>query len=107
MSISSKAAEEYEKVRNAFKQRALWTIGISDTTYKDQFMFSNVVVSTQFLKGISRPESNHGLEVDIRGKLNFLNDTLISGKDLKRSLLNFEGGLNYVWRSKKTGSFFC
>jgi len=106
MSISSKAAEEYEKVRNAFKQRALWTIGISDTTYKDQFMFSNVVVSTQFLKGISRPESNHGLEVDIRGKLNFLNDTLISGKDLKRSLLNFEGGLNYVWRSKKTDLSF-
>lgn len=96
-----------ERAKELFKNRLLWTVGVTDTTYKDQFFFSNVVISTQILKGFSKPFSRNGIEFDIKGNYNFLDDTLISGRDLKRSLLNFEGGINYVRRHKSTDiSFF-
>ncbi|MBC7850406.1 MAG: hypothetical protein H7Y31_11760 [Chitinophagaceae bacterium] len=107
VNIKDLVSNGYNEVKNAFKNRLLWTIGVTDTTYEDQFMFSNVVVSTQLLKGISNPASHHNVEFDVKGMYNILDDTLRLGRDLRRSLLNFEGGLNYVWRSMKTDlSFF-
>lgn len=105
VNIAQTIASEYEGVKESFKKRALWTVGVSDTTYADQFLFSNVVFSSQFLKGVYN-KSNHNLELDLRGAYNLINDTLLAGRDLKRGLLNVEGGLNYVWRSQKTDLSF-
>lgn len=102
VSIYSKTQEEYKKAKELFKNRFLWTAGISDTTYSNQFMFSNVAISTQLLKGFSKPNASQGLEFDIKGSWNFIDDTLRAGKDLKRNLLRVEGGVNYIIRSKKT-----
>jgi hypothetical protein len=99
--------QNFEDVKDSLKNKLLWTVGVSDTTYNDQLMFSNIVFSTQLLKGITNPKSNHGLEIDIRGAYNIIDDTLSAGRDLRRNLLGFEGGFNYVWRSKRTDlSFF-
>ena len=107
ISVRTMAQRKYDEIRESFKKRLLWTVGVSDTTYQDKFMFSNVVISTQILKGFSRPKSIHGVELDIRGAWNFLDDSLLSGKDLKRSMMRLEGGFNYVLRSRRTElSFF-
>lgn len=107
VNIHDQITKGYETVKQSFRNRPLWTVAVSDTAYQDQLLFSNLAFSTQFLKGISNPANNHGIELDIKGVLNFLDDSLREGNDLKRSLLNVEGGLNYVWRSKKTDlSFF-
>lgn len=101
-SVYSKTQQGYKRAKELFKNRLLWTVGISDTTYRDQFMFSNISIATQVLKGFSKENSIHGLEFDIRGAWNFVDDTLRLGKDLRRNLLRFEGGVNYILRSKKT-----
>ncbi|MFT3949543.1 MAG: hypothetical protein QM763_21450 [Agriterribacter sp.] len=107
VNIHDAITKGYENVRQSFRNRPLWTVAISDTAYQDQLLFSNLAIVTQFLKGISNPANNHGVELDLKGTVNFLDDSLRAGNDLKRSLLNVEGGLNYVWRSKKTDlSFF-
>ena len=100
-------AERYKEEKELFKNRLLWTAGITDTTYKDQFFFSNILLSTQILKGFSKKRSPNGFELDIKGAYNFVDDTLFTGRDLRRSLLNVGGGINYVRRHRSTNiSFF-
>ena len=107
VNIKVAMAERYREEKELFKNRLLWTIGITDTTYTDQFFFSNVVLSTQILKGFSKKLSPNGFEIDIKGTYNFVDDTLQTGRDLKRSLLNVQGGINYVRRHRSTDiSFF-
>lgn len=107
VSFAAVARKRYEEYRDSFKNKLLWTIGVSDTTYKDQFMFSNVVFSTQLLQGFGDPKKPRGWELDVKAQYNLLDDTLKAGRDLKRGLLSIEGGFNYVWRAKKTDlSFF-
>jgi len=92
----------YDSLRNLFQKRLLWTVGISDTTYKNQFLFSNVVLSTELLKGISNPNTSVGSELNLKGAVNFIDDTLETGKDLKRSLLIIEPAINIIFRNKQT-----
>lgn len=105
-SVFQRTDAVYHSARELFKNRLLWTAGISDTTYSDQFFFSNIVLSTQLLKGFTNPDKPGGLELDLRGALNFQDDSLRSGRDLRRSALMLEGGINYVQRSKKTDISF-
>lgn len=107
VNIFTRTQENYKKAEDVFKNRLLWTVSLSDTTYKNQFIFSNVVLSTQILQGFGNPKSIHGFEFDVKGAWNLLDDTLITKRDLKRSMLRLEGGFNYVLRSKRTDfSFF-
>lgn len=106
-SFAQLLSDNYEAIKNSFKNRLLWTVAVADTTYSDQLMFSNLTLSTQVLRGITNPSSNHALEIDLRGQYNFTDDSLKVSRDLKRTAMSFEGGLNYVWRSGKTNlSFF-
>jgi hypothetical protein len=107
VNVKAAMAERYREEKELFKNRWLWTAGITDTTYTDQFFFSNVVLSTQILKGFSKKLSPNGFELDIKGNYNFVDDSLQTGRDLKRSLLNVQGGINYVRRHRSTDiSFF-
>ncbi|HEY0679670.1 MAG TPA: hypothetical protein VGD17_15400 [Chitinophagaceae bacterium] len=93
----------YDSVRTNFQNRLLLTAGISDTTYKDKFMFSNVVLTTNLVKGFTRqPNRVVGLELNIKGAYQFLDDTLTGGRDLKRQALNFESGINMVIKTRRT-----
>jgi len=92
----------YDSLKTLFQKGWLWTVGVSDTTYKDQFAFSNVVLSTQVLKGISKPFKSVGVEIDFNGAINFLDDTLKIGRDLKRTVLLIEPGLNLSFKIKRT-----
>lgn len=91
----------FDEVKQLFQNKPVWTVGVTDTTYSNQLMFSNISFSTQFLKGVSNPGKASHLEMDIRGNLNLVDDTLKAGRDLKRSLLNAEAGVNWVLKNKQ------
>ncbi|NII29269.1 hypothetical protein HB364_29590 [Pseudoflavitalea sp. X16] len=92
----------FDSVKTDFQNRLLVTVGISDTTYKDDFMFSNVVLSSNLVKGITNPKRVCGLELNIKAAYQFLNDTLLAGRDLKRQAFIFEPGLNLTLKTKRT-----
>lgn len=96
---------KYEDLRTRFHQRSLWTVGISDTTYKDQFFFSNVVLSTEYLKGLddpTKPLRIVGVEFNSRAAYNFIDNFSKAGRDLQRQSLQIEPGFNLVFRTRKT-----
>ncbi|HEX6432014.1 MAG TPA: hypothetical protein VF008_30190 [Niastella sp.] len=93
----------YNDLRTNFNNNALWTVGVTDTTYKNQFVFSNVVFHSEFLKGINKfNETKNDLELNIRSALQLVDDTLKVGRDLKRALFSFEPGVNVVFKTKTT-----
>lgn len=90
----------FTDLKKELKTKPLWTVSFSDTSYKDQFVFSNMVLSTQFLKGMGKFRSGSNLELDLRSALNFMDDTSRIGRDLRRCLFNAEAGVNWVIRNK-------
>jgi hypothetical protein len=104
--IKETAAEIYTEIKEKINNKLLWTVGFTDTTYKDKFMFSNITLSSELLKGIDDMKSKD-VELNLKVAVQFLDDTLKSGRDLKRSILSFEPGLNFVLKTKNTlKSFF-
>lgn len=100
---SLKARDEavFNNLKNELKKNTLWTIALSDTTLSSQFAFSNVVISSEFSKGVFKPQPGaNNLELNIKAACNFLRDTLQAGNNLKRSVLSFEPGINWVIRDK-------
>lgn len=97
----------FDNLKNTIKNNLLWTIAVNDTTYKDNFFFSNILVSSELSKGIFKPKPGSNLELNIKAACNFLKDSMRSGKNLQRVVLNFEPGLNWVIRNKDNDrSFF-
>lgn len=93
----------YQDMKANFNNNALWTVGITDTTLQNQFVFSNIVFHTEFLKGINKyNETKNDLELNIRSQLQLVDDTLKAGRDLKRAIFNFEPGINLVINTKST-----
>ena len=91
----------YDAYKEYFNNRLLWTIGISDTTYNDQFMFSNIVLTSEVVKGIDSLRTAD-LELNIKSALQYLDDTVKTGRDLQRSIFSFEPGINFVLKTKNT-----
>ncbi len=89
----------YNDIKNSFQNKLLWTAGISDTSYSNKFSFSNVVLSTELLKGILNPKALTNIELDLKASLNFIDDSVKTGNDLKRHVFSFEPGLNWVLKS--------
>lgn len=89
-----------EGLKESIKTASLWTIGISDTTYKDQFLFSNIAIVSEYSKGIGQLTKGVNVEFNAKTTLNFTKDTLQEDRNLKRLVNNTEAGLNLVWRDK-------
>lgn len=100
LSIQQKLDERFSNMKTAIKNDLLWTVGISDTTYKDQFLFSNILLSTELSKGIFKARPGSNLELNIKAAVNFIDDSLRTGRDLKRSIFLFEPGINWVIRDR-------
>lgn len=77
----------------------LWTVGITDTTYKNQMFFSNVVAFTQINKGITA-NTGSNLAFDAKAGVNFTDDTALSGNDLNHIFTTVDAGLQWVFRAK-------
>lgn len=105
--IRTAELKRYDSLKNTIKNNLLWTVSATDTTYKDQFFFSNVVFKTQLLKGFgSSMKRGSNWEYDMQAALNLLDDTLHKGRDLKRTMLTIEPGFNLVLRTKRTDYSF-
>jgi len=100
VSIQKTLDDTFISLKNAIKMEPLWTIGIVDTSGKDQRLLGNIVIATEFSKGVFKPRPGSNLELNIKAAVNFIEDTAIAGKNLKRSLLNVEPGINWVIRNK-------
>ncbi len=98
--------KQYTIYRDEIKNALLWTIGVSDTTYKDEFIFSNILINTELVKGFGKPKPGSNWEFNIKAAVNFIDDKLNKGRDLKRTLLNFEPGVNWVIRNKRNDHSF-
>jgi hypothetical protein len=105
--VAKSIKDGYNAVKKSFQSKPLLTFSISDTTYKDQFMFSNLVLKLEYLQGFSDSKPGANWEFNIPATFNFLNDTLRAGRDLKRSVFRIEPGINLVIRnSDAEHSFF-
>jgi hypothetical protein len=99
------STEIYDNLKDVINNKLLWTVGISDTTYSDQFMFSHIVLSTDLVKGIDKMK-RADIELNINANLQFTDDTLRITRDLKRSIFTFEPGFNFVAKTKATQKSF-
>jgi hypothetical protein len=104
--IKKTAADIYKDIKENINNKVLWTVGFSDTTYNNKFMFSNMVLTSELLKGIDKMKSKD-IELHMKANMQLVDDSLKTGKDLKRSMFGFEPGLNFVLKNKNTlKSFF-
>ncbi|MET0393938.1 MAG: hypothetical protein ABW019_12390 [Chitinophagaceae bacterium] len=93
----------YQDMKANFNKNLLWTIGISDTTYKDEFIFSNIVITSELLQGLNNyNERKNDLELNIKTALQLVDDSTRSGRDLKRVLFSFEPGINLAFKTRGT-----
>jgi hypothetical protein len=90
----------FDSLKTTIKNDLLWTIGLSDTTYKDNFIFSNLILLTELSKGILPVKPGSNLELNLKATCNFLKDTLQSDRNLNRVIFCFEPGINWVFRNK-------
>jgi hypothetical protein len=101
--LAQTADSIYQDLRSNFNQNLLWTVGVTDTTYKDQLVFSNIVIHTELIKGLNKfSESKNDLELNIRSQLQLADDTLQVKRDLKRAIFSFEPGINWAFKTKHT-----
>jgi hypothetical protein len=101
--LAQTADSIYQDLRSNFNKNLLWTVGVTDTTYKDQLVFSNVVIHTELIKGLNKfSESKNDLELNIRSQLQLADDTMQVKRDLKRAVFSFEPGINWAFKTKHT-----
>ena len=101
-------AAKFKALKNSIKNNLLWTIGISDSTYKDKFHFSNVAIISELSRGIFDPgPGDNNLEVNVKAAYTFSNDSTKTGRNLKRELLTAESGINWIIRDRTTDRPFC
>ena len=91
---------QYDKMAAMVENKPLWIIGatgLSDTSKK---VFSSANIHTEFLKGITNPEKPVGLEIDLKGDMNFNNDSNRATKNTHRQVISFAAGLNVFVKNK-------
>jgi len=99
-SFAQKVQDIYGKVVDTYKQKLLWTVAGSTSTYSDGFVFSNLDFTSQATAALIPTGKHSHIEFDIKAKYSFLDDTLKAGRDLKRQKLSSEGGFNWVFKNK-------
>jgi len=92
----------YNELKKLYQNRALWTVGISDTSYTNGYLFKNLQVTTEYLKGVTHAGGLASLQLDLKATLNFTDDSLMSGRNISRQVFTFEPGLNFTLSGKKT-----
>ncbi len=105
ISVAKYMAERWDYFESSYQNKALWTIGISDTSYSNGRLFKTVELSSQFLKGVIHPSNAANLELDIKATLNYGDDSMRTGKKLDRQIFSFEPGVNLVLKGKNKQSY--
>lgn len=104
--LAKEAQQPFKELKKELQQKLLWTVSVSDTTYTDQFMFSNLVFRSDILKGMGRSKPGANWEFSLPVALNLQDDSLRAGRDLRRSEFSFEPGINLVIRDRDNEQSF-
>lgn len=92
--------KQYDSVVNIYAKRLLWKVGVSDTSYSSGKLFKAVQLNTELLKGITKPSGAVQLELNLKATVNYIDDSMQTGKKLDRQVFNFEPGINLVFKGK-------
>ncbi len=104
--VAKSIKDGYTEVKKSFQSKPLLIVSITDTTTKDEFMFSNISLKAEYLKGFGDSKPGANWEFNIPATVNFLDNLLITGRDLKRSVFRIEPGINLVIRNSETAHSF-
>jgi len=104
--LSNQATADYEEIINSFQNKALWTAAANFHSYDDRFEIQTVGLSTEFVKGFINPDAPSNLEINIKGNMDFGDDTSSIASDLKRTVINWDAGLNWVMKGWNTNQSF-
>ncbi|HLK31328.1 MAG TPA: hypothetical protein VKT28_22300, partial [Puia sp.] len=99
--IANQQHKDYDSLIDAFKKKTLWTASIADTSYSSGALSKSVQVSSELLTGLYSKSKTFNLELDIKASINYVDDTLSTGKNLNRQVFTFEPGINLVINGKK------
>ena len=92
----------YDSLKTIYANKALWTLGASDTSYSDGYLLKNVQIVSEYLKGFLNPLNTYNLQLDLKATLNFLDDTLRTGRNIGRQVFIFEPGVNLTLTGKNS-----
>ena len=99
-SIQQALNDDFTELKKAIKYAPLWTIALTDTAAKDQLLFANLNLATQYSKGVYKLRGGSNLELDIRASVKFTEDSLQHKRNLQRQIFSLEPGINWVIRNK-------
>lgn len=103
LSVFSERNKGYQQLIKEFQNKPLWTVGITDTSYKTGLFTKSLQLTTEYTQGtLDTSVSSVNLEVDIKGSLSFVDDTLQTGMNLNRQVFNFTPGVNLVVKGRQT-----
>ena len=100
MSIQKSLDENFTALKKTIKYAPLWTVSLTDTATKNQLLFSNITLATQYSKGVFKLRTGSNLELDIRASVKFSEDSSQKSRNLQRDILIVEPGINWVVRNK-------
>jgi hypothetical protein len=92
----------FDSLKKLYQNKALWTLGISDTSYNDGLFFKNLQFTTEYLKGILTPGHLCNIELDLKSSANFTDDTLTEGRNIGREIWVVEPGFNITLSGGQT-----
>ncbi|MDR3715143.1 MAG: hypothetical protein P4L51_20205 [Puia sp.] len=104
--VAKQQRSDYDSLIASFGKKGLWTVGVSDTSYKDGGLFKSVQFYTEYLKGILHPSDMLNIELDLKATVNFLDDSLRTGKNLTRQYWEADPGFNLVFNGKQSHKSF-
>ena len=97
--IAKSCRDGYNEVKKSFQSKPLLLLSITDTTAKDEFVFSNITLKAEFLKGFGDSKPGANWEFSIPATVNFVDNLSLAGRDLKRAEFRIEPGINLVIRN--------
>lgn len=100
INIFKEKNKQYDSVVNIYAQRLLWKVGVSDTSYRNGKLFKAVQLSTELLKGITKPSGAVHLELNLKATVNYSDDSIQTTKKLDRQIFSIEPGINLVFKGK-------
>ncbi len=104
--IAKSCRDGYNEVKKSFQSKPLLLLSITDTTAKDEFLFSNITLKAEYLKGFGKSKPGANWELNIPATVNFFDDISFTGRDLKRSVFRIEPGINLVLRNSDAAHSF-
>ena len=104
--IAKSCRDGYNEVKKSFQSKPLLLLSITDTTAKDEFLFSNIILKAEYLKGFGMSKPGANWELNIPATVNFVDDIFLTGRDLKRSVFRIEPGINLVIRNSDAAHSF-